>query len=88
MLADEDIPDFPDLVPWLARHRRLTLLWAKTQPEQMPVADRPIVFGHVPDLEVRDHGHAICVDTGCGTFSDGALTALLLPERRLIRIEQ
>jgi Calcineurin-like phosphoesterase len=77
----------PDEVPWLARHRRTTLLWTKTMPAVMPHADRPVVFGHIPHDRVNDVGHAVCVDTGAGTALDGALSALVLPSREVIRLE-
>ena len=31
-------------------------------------------------------GHAIAIDTGAGTFGDGRLTAVILPERRFITV--
>jgi serine/threonine protein phosphatase 1 len=76
-----------DEIPWLARHRRTTLLWTKTLPDKMPIADRPVVFGHIPHDRVHDVGHAVCVDTGAGTADDGALSALVLPSREVIRLE-
>lgn len=72
------------LVPWLARHRRDSLLWVKTLPEDMPVVDAPVVFGHLSFPEPVDLGHAIGIDTGAGRWPKGALTAVVLPERRFV----
>jgi Calcineurin-like phosphoesterase len=42
-----------------------------------------VVFGHFVQRtrSPRDDGNIICLDTGCGTLTDGPLTVLLLPER-------
>jgi serine/threonine protein phosphatase 1 len=86
----DDTPPRPTdpaaVVPWLARHRRDSCLWVKTLPEDMPVLDRPIVFGHTSFPLPIDCGHAIALDTGAGRWPDAALTAVVLPERRFVSV--
>ena len=79
--------DLTTWVPWLVRHRRDELLWTKTPaPSQLDVG-RTVLFGHVPDRRPWDLGHCIALDTGAGkSWADAALTAVLLPERRFIRV--
>jgi len=47
--------------------------------------DKLVVFGHWAQLGLMVRPNAICLDTGC--VYGGALTGLLLPERRLISVE-
>jgi hypothetical protein len=72
------------LVPFLAQHHAQELLWGYDQPEDMPPVDRPVIMGHMQRRAPLDAGHVIALDTGCGVFEDGYLTALLLPERRFV----
>lgn len=79
-------PDALDtVVPFLAAHHGAAIRWTSTRPEQMPAVDRPVVMGHLPLDAPLDLGHVIAIDTGCGR-ADGALTAVLLPERRFVTV--
>jgi serine/threonine protein phosphatase 1 len=74
------------LVPWLAEHERDALLWVKTLPEDMPRTDRTLLFGHTSFPLPIDLGHVIALDTGAGRWDDAQLTAIVLPERRFVRV--
>lgn len=74
------------VVPYLARRHPNVLIWRKTDPDRMPVVDRPVIMGHWPVAEPSDDGRVIAVDTGAGAGSD-RLTALLLPERTFVTVE-
>ena len=43
-----------------------------------------VAYGHTPRREACHHPHAIGLDTGC--VHGGMLTAMVLPERRLVKI--
>jgi hypothetical protein len=43
-----------------------------------------VFYGHTPKREVAIHQHATGLDTGC--VHGGMLTAMILPERRLVQI--
>ena len=75
-----------ELVPYLAATQTAALLWRKSEPSHMPVLDRPVIMGHVPNPTPRDLGHVIAIDTGAGTFPTGSLTAVILPERRFVGV--
>lgn len=74
-----------DVVPHLARTQPQALLWPQQDPDDTLPVDRPVVMGHVPQRRARDLGHVIALDTGSGR-AGGALSALLLPERRLVTV--
>ena len=79
--------DLTRWVPWLVTHRRDELLWTKTPAASQLDVGRTVLFGHVPDRRPWDLGHCIALDTGAGkSWADAALTAVLLPERRFIRV--
>lgn len=84
--ADDRPRDPAALVPFLAAHRRDSLLWVKTLPEDMPATDRTVVFGHTSFRVPADTGHAIALDTGAGRWKDAALTAVILPDRRFVSV--
>lgn len=46
-----------------------------------------VVFGHYvqPSRQPYDQDGIICLDTGCGTLSQGPLTVLLLPEHKFLQ---
>ena len=74
-------------VAWLVEQFGERALWAKSRPVDCLAADAPVIMGHVPRPEPEDHGHCIAVDTGAGTWEEaGALTAVLLPERRFLSV--
>lgn len=75
-----------EVVPHLLEKHPESLLWTKTQPDMMPWVDRPVILGHVPQREPFDDGRIIAVDTGAGRWSDGGLTAVLLPEREFVTV--
>lgn len=58
-----------------------------------PIDDRPaggatVLMGHVPSDEARDLGHLIALDTGAGLWpTRGRLSALVLPERRVVTVD-
>jgi serine/threonine protein phosphatase 1 len=74
------------VVPALAARHPASLLWAKNDPDEMLPVDRPVVMGHIVLTEPIDHPHVIAVDTGCGSRQLGYLTAVILPERRFVRV--
>jgi serine/threonine protein phosphatase 1 len=73
-------------MPNLAREKPQDFLWRAQATDDMAVLDGPVVFGHVPRRVPVDAGHAIGIDTGCGVWADGALTAVILPERRFVSV--
>lgn len=75
-----------EVVPHLLDKHPDSLLWTKTQPDMMPWVDRSVILGHVPQREPYDDGRVIAVDTGAGRWSDGSLTAVLLPEREFVSV--
>lgn len=75
-----------DVVSWLADNKPDSLLWSHNPPESALPVDRPVIMGHMPQPEPLDLGHVIAIDTGCGTCPPYELTALLLPERRFLRV--
>lgn len=75
-----------EVVPHLARTIPASLLWAKNEPEEMLPVDRPVVMGHLRMRRPLDTGNVIAIDTGAGTDPMGALTAVLLPERRFVSV--
>ncbi len=75
-----------DVVPHLARTRPDSLLWAKNDPDEMLPVDRTVIMGHIVLRAPIDNGHVLAIDTGCGTRQLGFLTAVVLPERRFVRV--
>ena len=74
------------VVPHLLVHSPEVLLWSHTAPEATLPVDRPVVMGHLTRREPKDFGHVMAIDTGCGVWPDGRLTAVLLPERRFVTV--
>lgn len=75
-----------DVVPLLAARHPESLLWAKNDPDDAPALDRTVVMGHLVVREPLDNGRVLAIDTGCGTRQLGYLTAVILPERRFVRV--
>lgn len=73
-----------EVVPHCVRENRAALLWAAVDPEAMVPVDRTVVMGHVPRRRPLDTGHVLAIDTGCGTLREGALTAVVVPDRRFV----
>lgn len=75
------------VVPYLLVNAPDVLLWGHTAPEATLPVDRPVVMGHLTRRSPKDFGHVLAIDTGCGVWPDGRLTAVLLPERRFVTVE-
>lgn len=73
----------PATAAWLAKFKPHLLHWAGAGPEHCARLGDTIVMGHMRRFMPVDLGHVIGVDTGCG-FPGGALSAVLLPERRFV----
>lgn len=73
------------VVPYLAEHKPASLLWPLNGINDVVPVDRPVLFGHKVHRVVRDVGHAVALDTGCG-FRDGRLSCMILPERRVVSV--
>ena len=56
--------------------------WFQCHP--LAQGERPLFFGHWAGKELRRHGQAVCLDTGC--CYGGRLSAWILPEQRLVQI--
>jgi len=77
----------PDqVVPHLAAHHAAALLWSSAGPRDTLPVDRPVVMGHVVLGRPLDAGWVVGLDTGCGTVPGGALSAVILPERRFVTV--
>lgn len=74
------------VIPWLAEHHPEALLWPKAAPQDMIPLDRPVIMGHVSLRSPVDTGSILAIDTGAGRGPRGALTALILPDRRFITV--
>jgi len=74
-----------DMVGWVESFG-MQLLWEPAPAAARPKADRPVIMGHVPQLEFVDLGHVVAIDTGAGLWDDGRLSALLLPERVVVAV--
>ena len=74
------------VVPWLALNRPEALRHPCIDPRDMMPLDRPVIMGHQPLKDPLDLGHVIAIDTGAGTFENGRLTAVILPERRFVTV--
>ena len=63
------------------------LLYNKRYHEQIElVFEKTIICGHFVQSKLKPHisENFICLDTGCGTLNTGVLTAISLPERKVI----
>jgi serine/threonine protein phosphatase 1 len=77
---------FREVVPHLAARHPATLLWPSNDPAEMLAVDRPVIMGHVRRRAPADFGSVIAIDTGAGTYTGGALTAVVLPERKFVSV--
>lgn len=74
-------------VAWLCANHPQMMTWAKMHPEACIRTDGTVIMGHVPLPKPIDADHVIAVDTGAGTWGpQGALTAIVLPERVFISV--
>jgi serine/threonine protein phosphatase 1 len=93
-MAHAGVPEFADLpgvadediVPYLAQHMPSSLQWARNYPRAVPPLGRTLVMGHTPQVTPLDTGTVLAIDTGAGAPFGGALTAVILPERRFITV--
>lgn len=74
------------VVPYLARENPAGMLWAKNDPYEMLPLDRTVIMGHLRMRRPLDTGNVLAIDTGAGTDTMGALTAVILPERRFVSV--
>jgi serine/threonine protein phosphatase 1 len=72
----------------LARDAANALVWNALSPDDMAVLDAPLVTGHATRDEPVDVGHAIALDTGSGDRADGRLTAVVLPARTFVTVDE
>ena len=75
----------------LARFSSDIFLWERSHLSSSEyVWERPVVCGHTPQRDPIDKPKLICIDTGCVYIQYpgyGTLTAVRLPEREMIRVE-
>jgi len=61
-----------------------TLRWKKLEKDQKPhVSGKTVVCGHTVQKQVLDLGHVCCIDTGCGVWPGGRLTAIDLKSGKI-----
>jgi len=76
-----------DLVPWFAEHDPWMLRTHRHPLRNPPDLGRTVIVGHQPVLPPLLTRELIALDTGAGGFDgNGQLTALVLPERRLVAV--
>lgn len=63
------------------------LLWDRFLDPPPHISGKVVICGHTPAREVRNVGHAMCLDTGIFRH-DGLLTCLEIPTRTLIQSTQ
>lgn len=76
---EEIVPFFAEKEPWVLRSRRTSM----RHPLDL---GRTCLIGHTPVAEPIVSDRLIALDTGAGTTVDGRLTAIVLPERRLVSV--
>lgn len=52
------------------------LRWRKFQDQPKHISGKTVVCGHTVQKQVLDLGHICCIDTGCGAWPGGRLTAI------------
>lgn len=93
-MAHAGVPEFAglpgvaedDIIPYLAQHMPSSLQWARNDPHKMLPLGRTLLMGHTPQPAPLDTGSVLAIDTGAGAPFGGALTAVVLPERRFITV--
>lgn len=83
-LSDLDSGEEEARMVFLYEARRLR--WGRYRVDRVPDCGRPVIAGHMTREVPTDNGRVIAIDTGCGTTPGGALTAVLLPERRFVTV--
>jgi serine/threonine protein phosphatase 1 len=60
------------------------LRWTKFPKEPAPhISGKTVVCGHTVQKQVLDLGHICCIDTGCGVWPGGRLTAIDLKSGKI-----
>lgn len=77
---------FDEIVPWLVRTFPSDLLWAGNDPHAALSIGRPVIMGHMSLERALVSDDVIAIDTGAGTLREGALSAVLLPEREVVTV--
>ena len=78
--------DPEEVVTWLIENEPYDLLWSAGHLEDARKVDRKVIFGHTPHLKPGSTSRAIAIDTGCGTWEKGKLTAVILPEEKFVSV--
>lgn len=72
----------------LSQNTGSELRWNSIDKKQKPhITGKTIVCGHSCQKDVLNIGHIICIDTGCGIFADGKLTALDVKSGKIWQID-
>jgi serine/threonine protein phosphatase 1 len=74
------------VMPWLVENEPWDLTWVGGDIETCRDLGRPVIYGHSPRLRPQATKRAIAIDTGCGTWESGALSAVVLPEQRFVSV--
>jgi serine/threonine protein phosphatase 1 len=93
VLIHAGMPDDPGLqqvpvhqrVAYVLDNSPSDLIWMSNDPSRMPDVGRTIVMGHRRFPRAIVDGPVIALDTGCGTNAGAPLTAVVLPERRVVQ---
>lgn len=75
------------VIPWLVENEPFDLTWKGGDIESCRNVGRPVIYGHTPQLRPQASSRAIAIDTGCGTWESGTLTAVVLPEQRFVSVQ-
>ncbi len=68
----------------LSKNTGDTLRWDKLNENVTPhISGKTVVCGHTMQKQVLDLGHLICIDTGCGIWAGGRLTAIDLKSGKI-----
>jgi serine/threonine protein phosphatase 1 len=74
------------VMPWLVENEAWNLTWNGGDIETCRQLNRPVIYGHTPHLQPRATPRAIAIDTGCGTWASGKLSAVVLPDQRFVSV--
>lgn len=75
-----------EAIAWLVENEPYDLLWNGDDIDKARLLDRPVIYGHKPQMKPAATERAIAIDTGAGTWEAGQLTAVVLPERRFVSV--
>jgi serine/threonine protein phosphatase 1 len=75
------------VIPWLVENEPRDLTWTGGDIETCRNIGRPVIYGHTPHLKPKATDRAIAIDTGCGTWASGSLSAVILPEQRFVSVK-